>query len=251
MRCVHEAQMHEENCFITLTFNDKNLPSDKSVNKKTLQKFMKDLRKELYPKKIRFFGCGEYGEKLKRPHYHVALFGHDFPDKEIIFMEPKKSGSRPTARNNILHNSKALREIWKKGFVTVGNLTFESAGYVARYVTKKINGEKYEKHYKGKNQEFALMSRNKGIGYEWIKKYWNDVYPKDFVTIRGKKMRPCKYYDTYMEKTYPEMFKEIKLKRIEQEEKSDEESGENWRNYEKYKHRKLITKTLDRKFERS
>ena len=47
LRCVHEAQVHDENCFITLTYNNENLPKDGSLNKRDFQLFMKRLIKEM------------------------------------------------------------------------------------------------------------------------------------------------------------------------------------------------------------
>lgn len=50
MRCVHEASLHLDNCFITLTYNDQHIPSDAGLRLRDYQLFMKRLRKA-YPKK--------------------------------------------------------------------------------------------------------------------------------------------------------------------------------------------------------
>jgi len=271
MRCVHEAQMHAENSFITLTYNDDNLPEDKSINKKTMQTFVKKLREELYPKKIRYFGSAEYGEicetcqksrkicydkgcgkfkkSLGRPHYHLCIFNHEFPDKKAFFFDRKRWKQKFSTRgyDHTLYRSPLLEKIWKKGYSTVGELSFDSAGYCARYVTKKINGQKELKHYGDKSHEFALMSRNPGIGNQWIKKYLYDVYPKDYVHVNGKKMRPCRYYDSVLEKLKPKMYDQIKQKRRDVEENSEYESD--WRLHQKAEHRKKITKPLERSYE--
>lgn len=52
MRCVHEASMHDNNCFITLTYNPENLPPDGGLIKSDFQKFMKRLRKYYSKKKF-------------------------------------------------------------------------------------------------------------------------------------------------------------------------------------------------------
>lgn len=213
MRCVHEAQMHEENAFLTLTYNNENLPEDKSVSKKVVSNFIKDLRHSLEDsdgktiKPIRFFACGEYGDQLGRPHYHLCLFGHQFPDLELRARD--KLGG-----HNHVYTSQSLENLWGKGFCTIGNLTFESAAYVARYVTKKITGQKAENHYQGKTPEFAVMSRMPGIGRPWIEKYLGDVYPKDFVHVNGIRMRPCRYYDSVMARHDVNEWLKIKEKRI-------------------------------------
>jgi len=223
MRCTHEAQLHEENCFITLTYNQEHLPKDKSVHKRALQLFFKRLRKHLEPKEIRYYACGEYGDRLGRPHYHACLFGHSFTDKTVIKGPRVRSIQNyfKTSNNSFsLYTSKTLERIWGKGFVTIGDLSFESAGYVARYCMKKITGPPASSHYKNKNPEFALMSRRPGIGFPWFEKFLNDVYPKDFTTINGKKMRPPRYYDYILEMRKPFLFEEIKEERRDNESKN-------------------------------
>lgn len=94
-----------------------------------------------------------------------------------------------------LYISEQLQELWPNGFSTVGDVTFESAAYVARYITKKITGKAAEDHYDGRLPEFITMSRREGIGTSWFDKYKSDVYPSDEVVLRGKIMRAPRYYD--------------------------------------------------------
>jgi len=202
MRCVHEASLHSKNCFITLTYNDENKPQNNSLDLSTFQGFMKRLRKR-YGHGIRYFHCGEYGETLGRPHYHALLFNFDFPDKTLW----------STNSEFPLYTSESLSELWNLGFSTIGDLTFESAAYCARYVTKKITGDLAKDHYQGRKPEYCTMSRRKGIGYGWIEKYRNDVYPFDEVIIRGKKMKPAKAYDRFLELNFPTEYEEVKQSR--------------------------------------
>jgi hypothetical protein len=134
---MHEAKMHPKNCFITLTYNNEHLPSDGSLNYEVFQLFMKRLRKK-YGKGIRFYMCGEYGDKLGRPHFHACLFGHDFADKKLWKTTDSKSK---------LYRSAELEKLWPYGFSSVGDVTFESAAYVARYIMKKVSGDASESHY--------------------------------------------------------------------------------------------------------
>ena len=85
IRCVHEASLHEDNCFLTLTFNEEHMPENRSINKRDLQLFFKRLRKRYPNKVIKYFACGEYGDERNRPHYHVILFNHDF--RHVLFIE--------------------------------------------------------------------------------------------------------------------------------------------------------------------
>lgn len=211
IRCVHEAQLHEENSFITLTYDNENLPPDKSLHVDHFQKFMKRLRKRFGPN-IRFFHCGEYGEKFARPHYHACLFNFDFRDKKLW----------KEVRGNKLYVSKSLEELWPFGFSTIGDVTFESAAYVARYITKKVTGKNAKDHYElmlpdgelvSRKPEYVTMSRRPGLASAWFQKYSSDVYPSDFIVMREKKIKPPKYYDRLYEHTYPEEIAEIKIKR--------------------------------------
>lgn len=208
IRCIHEASLYEDNCFITLTYNDQHKPDDDSLDVRHFQLFMKRLRKR-FGAGIRFFHCGEYGETFGRPHYHACLFNFDFQDK----VEWKRSNGVP------IFTSDSLSELWPYGFSTVGSVTFESAAYVARYILKKVNGDLADDHYFDsstgvyRKPEYTTMSRRPGIGKGWFDKYSSDVFPSDFVVINGTKMRPPKYYDRQFEIVAPDEFEEIRDKR--------------------------------------
>jgi len=188
IRIVHEASLYEDNCFLTLTYNNENLPKDGSLKVEHFQKFMKRLRQK-YPKTIRFFHCGEYGDQEGRPHYHACIFNHNFGDKKLY------------SRNNgfPLYTSEELETLWPYGFCTIGSLTFETAAYTARYIMKKVTGAKAEDHYNGKKPEYTTMSRRPGIGKTWFEKFKADIYPHDYVVINGKKVGVPKFYDQLLE----------------------------------------------------
>lgn len=219
VRCVHEADLHDQNCFITLTYNAENLPEDYSLKPEHFTKFMKRFRKAYAGKKIRYFMCGEYGDQKLRPHYHACIFGHDFSDK-VLYKE--NDGNR-------LYISEQLNKLWPFGFSTIGELTFESAAYTARYVMKKVNGKNAEKPGKVTGLkpyervdpdtgevhevhcEYCRMSRRPGIAHGWFERYGSDAYPSDFLVVRGQKMKPPRYYD-YL---YGEDIEGIKERRVE------------------------------------
>jgi hypothetical protein len=197
MRCLHESQMHSSNCFVTLTYDQEHMPAGGTLVLRDYQLFMKRLRKR-YGDGIRFYHCGEYGPTTWRPHYHALLFGLDFDDK-VIF---KVTNDIP------VYTSEHLSGLWPHGFSTVGDVTFDSAAYVARYVMKKITGERAEAHYRHVDEfgevhdrapEYTTMSRRPGIGADWFKKFRSDVFPGDFVVVNGVKCRPPKFYDALYE----------------------------------------------------
>lgn len=217
--------MHDESCFITLTFNQANLESrtnPMSLDVTEYQRFMKRLRKR-YGKNIRFFHCGEYGDKNKRPHYHAIIFGMDFEDKVLW---SNRDGNK-------LYTSAQLEQLWPYGFSTIGDVTFQSAAYVARYIMKKHKGEGAEDHYTrwcpetGEGTvvapEYCTMSRKPGIGYEWLKKYKADVYPHDYVVINEHKVKPPRYYDTLLSE---EELAEVKARRVKDSQETIVEYGE-------------------------
>lgn len=225
IRCEHEMQLHDKNCFITLTYSPEFLPKDRSLDVKHFQDFMKRFRRRVTNSsdkyfvstdfKIRFFHCGEYGEKLGRPHYHAIIFGYDFPDKNFF---QKRKG------NNVIYRSDFLEELWPYGHSSVGSATWESAAYVARYVMKKVTGEAAEEHYRVFDEltgevftvrpEYTTMSRRPGIGKDWFDKFYLDVYPGDeVITRQGRRMKPPKYYDSLYEFIDPLDLELIKSKR--------------------------------------
>ena len=209
VRLVHENQMHEKSCFITLTFNQEQLDkrsNPASVDVRDFQLFMKRLRKK--HKKIRFFHCGEYGEQNKRPHYHALIFGYEFSDRKLWQTRNKQK----------YYRSEELEKLWPYGHVVIGEVTFTSCAYVARYIMKKQKGKNAETHYHNPltgeviEPEYCTMSRKPGIGYDWFQKYKTDVYPNDYCVINGKKIRPPRYYDNLLSEEEKE---EIKNKRKE------------------------------------
>ena len=214
VRCVHEASLHEDNCFITLTYNNESLPEDGSLNKKHFQDFMKRLRKKYKNKKIRYYHCGEYGDKNFRPHYHAIIFGLQFDDQKLFTVN---NGEK-------LYTSEKLEKLWPFGFSTIGTVTFESAAYVARYVMKKVNGKNAKNHYERVNNdtgeiynlvsEYNTMSRRPGIAAGWFDKYKDDVYPSDNIHLREKTFRPPKFYDKMYEHLMPNEMEKIKKQRM-------------------------------------
>lgn len=267
VRCTHEASMHLDNCFLTLTYRPEDLPQGQqcedckkqtkktkvyenckgkhgidTICKRDLVNFIKKLRDKLDYKKIKYFACGEYGDNGDRPHYHILLFGHDFPDKQAWKYEDDG-----TIRYFI---SEELEKLWGKGFCIIAPVTFETAQYVAGYVIKK-QGKKFLaskqrfvqavdystgeiithalKYYQRYNPitnevwdvepEYVTMSRGNaqtgpnGIGLEWCEKYGEDYLYDGTVHIQGRQQGSTRYYDAILEQKYPERMEELKKQR--------------------------------------
>lgn len=212
-RCVHEAQLHEDSCFATLTYEHDHLPPGGTLRPRDFQLFMKRLRKARLSK-IRYFHCGEYGETSGRPHYHALLFGVTFPDRKLC-----SSGDFP------LYSSAELDRIWGLGACKIGQVTHDSAAYCARYVMKKVTGDLAPDHYRytdpdtgevfDLHQEYATMSRRPGLGADWLRKFGSDVFPDDFCATRDGGQVPVPvYYDKLLGREDPAALERIKAQRL-------------------------------------
>lgn len=222
VRCMHEASMHEFNSFITLTYNDLNVPEDFSLDYSHFQDFMKRFKRKVHRKfgsaaarEIRFYMCGEYGEQFDRPHFHACIFGFDFPDKRLW---------TKTDSGAVIYRSEFLESLWTFGYSSIGDVNFQSAAYVARYVMKKVTGKPSDAHYAlaspitgevfNRVPEFNRMSLKPGIGATWFQKYSSDVFPHDYVVVNGKKAKPPRYYDKLFSILDDEVFEEVQYVRF-------------------------------------
>lgn len=167
IRIMHELDYWKTATFLTLTYNDENINSDMGLHKRDFQLFMKRLREDLKPLKIKYYACGEYGELTKRPHYHAIIFG-------------------------VPCNSNLFEENWKKGFVKAGNVTYQSAAYVSSYIQKKLGGIMAKQEYGGKEPPFQLQSN--GIGEKWIIDHENVALVNGVIHNKGKEIPLPRYY---------------------------------------------------------
>lgn len=235
LRCIHEASLYgDHNSVVTLTYNDKSLPPGGTLRKADAQQFMRRLRRRFSgvvkvngERPIRFFLCGEYGDQLSRPHYHVMLFNHEFSEMEFW---------RKTDAGSLLYRDPCLEGedgLWPHGHSEIGEMSVETAAYISGYCVKKITGSDAACHYLAGDPdtgeayylepEFINMSRRPGIGKGWFDKFGSsDVWPKDFITRSGKVYSVPKYYDKLLDAISPEEMAAIKAERrrkAEQEEK--------------------------------
>lgn len=284
IRCAHEFQIRKVASFITLTidsakaslFNDeKNLrtyckrcvkgnryikyPIDYTLCKGMLLDELKRMRDNLYKRygvKIRYFGCGEYGSNNDRPHYHIIIFGYNFPDKKQIDISKKGVP---------IFHSLELQEFWKYGLATVQDVNHKACMYTAKYCLKKIHYTddiSIQEQYYGREQEFLVMSKGScqanrcpyideiiknckgikslrdlnnpyckfcqytrgGIGYEWFLKYGSDVLKVGHITLEGVKYPIPKYYLSLLKLTDESKYDIYKIKvlnRIDEMEKNN------------------------------
>lgn len=243
-RVFHEMQVSRIGCFLTLTIDDKHMIREGftrienkkevyyppySIYKRSLQLFLKRLRKaislkegrKVHHQKFRYLGCGEYGEKYLRPHYHMVIMGYDFPDKK--YWQSSTSGMP-------IYRSRLLEKCWPYGFSSIGEANWQTAAYIARYTLKKRKDpQAYQRidpetgEWTELRPEFLIMS--KGIGKDWWKKYRCDT-DKDYLIVDGDKtVRVPRYYDKLRERSDPESLADIKAAREIEALQRQEEDG--------------------------
>lgn len=215
-RCMLESQYHKNNWFLTLTYDNDHLPEQRpgspvhSLQKRDMQLFMKRLRKRFPNDKIRFFGCGEYGSKSCRPHYHLLLFGVPFEDL-VLF-------KRDLTNNYLYFISDCVSSLWPFGHHLITELTWETCAYTARYIVKKQKG-KNAQVYEDYNfePEFVLMSRKPGIAKQWFEDHPDIVHQSHYIkTSKGSKIvKSNKYFDNLFDIEYPDQLDYYKEKRKE------------------------------------
>lgn len=252
-RCMLELQYHPEACFITLTYDDDHVPTSyyadpdtgeafpvHSLCRRDVQLFMKRLRKFVdrwFHAKIRFYGCGEYGPETLRPHYHLIVFGWKPPD--LVPWEKSDQGYQ-------YYLSDILSEIWgercaaprlgytncltfdkdefyiPRGNILVGDVSWDTCAYVARYCTGKLTGvqSKYYDTY-SLVPPFSMMSNRPGIAAQWYQDH-PDCYEYDYIHIPtplgGRKFRPPRYFDKLFDIDQPDQMADVKLARKKQAE---------------------------------
>jgi len=170
LRLEMESKYWQDCCFVTLTYNDENLPRhiidghlfytdeeikehpelsyiyEPTLHDKHLTLFFKRLRKQL-ESKIRYYAVGEYGTRFGRPHYHMIIFG--------------LSGT--------VANAQLIAKCWNYGFVDVRHFFKETCSYIAGYVQKKLYGRE---KYLFKLPEFMRCSQH--LGEQWLFDHINE-----------------------------------------------------------------------------
>lgn len=203
VRCQHEASCWSSSCFLTLTYDDEHLPKDHNLVPRDLQLFMMRFRQRVNgvdslpdgSRPVRFFACGEYGDRTQRPHYHVLLFNVSLPRNKML------GASR--------YSSDVLDRSWKLGHAVVDQVTSRSIAYVARYCVKKLRRKRQEwvKAQTGevvpRVPEFGRMSLRPAIGQYWFDKYSSDLC-RGYCVVDGRKVRLPRFYTDKLIEKYPD-----------------------------------------------
>lgn len=218
IRATHEAQMHSENSFITLTYSDEHLMSPFLIYE-DWQKFMKKLRKTV-PQAVGVMVVGEYGEKTKRPHWHAILF--NYRPKDCVYLRDNELGDK-------IYTSKTLDKLWGKNDSEqkpneIGDVTFKSAGYVARYSAKKLVHGLDSTH--DFNPIFRCSSKH-AIAKKWLEQYYLDVFSHGHVILGNGQSAPVpRYYEKWLKKEHPDVWINYLAKTKAEKQLSAQERGD-------------------------
>lgn len=219
-RITCESALYENNLFVTLTYDDEHLPRSKvcptlsTLDYRDLQLFLKRfreaLRRDFDFSGVRYYAAGEYGDTSQRAHFHICFFNLPYQLMEQLrYYKTSFCG-------DIYTISDYIQKIWGKGIVVCGDLNFQSAAYVARYVCKKMKGsDKLEELKKlGLANQESRMSLKPGIGADYFHLFKDDIYKNDemFLPAVG---RVCvsRYFDKLMDLDNPIFLAELKAKR--------------------------------------
>jgi len=236
VRLMHELHTFPDAMFLTLTYDEENLPTNGSLIKKDLSLFMERLRHHfegireikmpdgLLKKPIRAYSVGEYGDINGRPHYHSIMFNFWFPDA---------LQSKQNKQGDWLYTSALLDKIWGKGLANFSRVTAETCGYVARYTQKKLYGQLAEERYRHEivdsltgeilgyeniTPEFSVISTRPGIGWFHYQDHAAQIHGLDFTTVSSKKgvyqVPVPRYYDKLLKKTNEAKHDAISTKRL-------------------------------------
>lgn len=172
-RLEQEHRVSKSAHFVTLTYDQKHLRTDNSLEKRDLQLYLKRLRKKDETQRIRYYAVGEYGSKNGRPHYHIILFNSNERDIRLSWVDA---------------NGASI------GLVHVGRVNPASVAYVTKYVIQKpLHNDEREK-------PFATMSRRYGIGAHYLSDNmveWHRENDANYVVRPGgEKGALCRFYRT-------------------------------------------------------
>lgn len=213
VRSALECKSSNDNWFITLTYADEFIPINDegryTCRYSDLRRFTENLRQFFTRqdiKNIKYLASSEYGSRTQRPHYHICFFGLPLNDLELTG-EVSKLG-------HPYFISKLVDRIWGKGIHKIGRVTYQSAGYVARYTLKKASKLDYEKL----NIEPEKLYMSKGIGKKYFEDNFAKIYKYDVVNLNTEKgllkLQPPRYFDRLYEKQNAEHLEAIKKNRI-------------------------------------
>lgn len=198
MRCVLHASLYKQNCFLTLTYDEKKEGYHNETHYPDIQKFKKDLRHEANTveyshiktrktkrrrvpgylrRRIQIFNVHEYGRNGKK-HWHLIVFNYTPPNQEI---HSNRGG-------HTLYTSETLTRLWHYGFHTIGDVSEGSAMYQAQYTQKDLKNGNQTSRKKSK-------SNHSGIGKAYFNQNYSQLLRLGYVPFSGRKSPLPRYFE--------------------------------------------------------
>lgn len=219
IRLMEEYKVAPSAHFITLTYDDKNLPEGDllpSLCKRDMQLFIKRLRK-VAKFRIRYYAVGEYGDKTQRPHYHAIIFGIHYDLNEVYSL---------------------VEDAWNLGLIHIGTVSEASVGYVTKYLISNF------KDIGAREPPFSIMSRRPGLGSDYLIRmrgyYEGKVDRNYYPRPEGKKDSLPRYY---RDRLYSKVERQVQAKL--QLEVIDEKWREDKKKYDHKGKKRSFTEMLE------
>ncbi len=186
LRLLYELKNWDCASFVTLTYDDEHLKSD-SLIKKDFTDFMKRLRRDLPEgRKIRYYMCGEYGDKNFRPHFHSIIYGLDNYnqfDRDLIKENWGKCEDFMFEPINNYRKHSAIEPVCR-----------ESIQYVCGYVQKKLKGVDAQKLYDENGLVRPYNTCSNGIGLNFCMENAERLIKNGFTFYNGHKIAIPRYF---------------------------------------------------------
>lgn len=212
VRCTCESYYFKEKFFFTFTYDKEHLPSDRNLCRAHMQNFFKLLRYYFPDSKIRYFYCGEYGEKRHRPHYHAIIYGLPIYSSGLKYFATDTS-----KRGNINYCCPRISKIWEKGRVTFCDFTPATAAYVAQYTYGKTSSKLSSYVSTRVVKPFIGSSQRPSIGYLFFNEFHTKIYERGYFKPFSDKeiiIRPIPYFNKLLEKEHKlEWFCKVEMPR--------------------------------------
>lgn len=130
------------------------------------------------------------------------------PDLDPNFRYVDKDGHESITQHfkngSIYYYSDIISKLWNKGNILIGECSYKSCAYVARYVVKKQKGKSSEVYKNlGVEEPFVRMSRMPGLAQRYYESNKDILIEEDKIYLAeqngSKIVKPPRYFDKQTE----------------------------------------------------
>ena len=200
LRLLYELSTVDSASFLTLTYNNENLPKDFGLKPRDLTLFWKKLRQAMNRKyhefapHLTYYACGEYGSAEKvyyspgaakphgRPHYHAIVFGLDnYNDEHRELVKQCWNLCEPWLFDKDRGKLSGMQEV-----------TAQDINYVTGYVQKKLSGQEGKEVYGTSLPPFSRSSQ--GLGLDFAMQNRQRLLDNGWTVFNGHKLSLPRYF---------------------------------------------------------